>query len=280
MIELDLLPGGSRSSTSSRQQAVAAAAARSSTGPTFQLGPHESARGAAAVTSFGSATNNNNNNFSTTSLMYFQHPGGTSTSTSTSSNFPPHPHHHLNWAFRPNLIHPSQNLSNLIMAPSTSFSSSCSSSLMMPQLAAGSSYFGHHQFHHQLQPPPVESAAAGPSGLDFRVVNPPRRPQSGIWFTLQASQNQAKEPFLPQISKSFLRIRDGRMTVRLIIKYLVNKLRLDSESEIEITCRGQQLLPFLTLQHVRDNIWGPTVSLLPDFSTTDHIMVLHYARSA
>ncbi|KAF2288356.1 hypothetical protein GH714_007007 [Hevea brasiliensis] len=79
---------------------------------------------------------------------------------------------------------------------------------------------------------PVHSGidVAGPSS-DFRVIDPPRRPHSGIWFTLQASQNQAQEPFLPQISKSYLRIKDGRMTVRLLMKYLVNKLRLDSESE-------------------------------------------------
>lgn len=54
--------------------------------------------------------------------------------------------------------------------------------------------------------------------------------------------------------------------------------------QIEITCRGQQLLPFLTLQHVRDNIWSPrdttTRPLLSDSSTTtDHVMVLHYGRT-
>ncbi|XP_071929636.1 protein LAX PANICLE 2-like [Coffea arabica] len=99
---------------------------------------------------------------------------------------------------------------------------------------------------------------------------------------LQAQQNQAKEPFLPQISKSFLRIKDGGMTIRLVIKYLVNKLKLESESEVEIRCRGQQVLPFLTLQHVRDSIWSPSdvVTLLPDSSPTDHLMVLHYGRSA
>ncbi|KAI3696415.1 hypothetical protein L1987_79429 [Smallanthus sonchifolius] len=66
-----------------------------------------------------------------------------------------------------------------------------------------------------------------------RVVNPPRRPHSGIWFILQASPNQAKEPFLPQIPKSYLRIKDGRMSVGLLIKYLVNKLELGNESEWE-----------------------------------------------
>ncbi|KAK9021722.1 hypothetical protein V6N11_011696 [Hibiscus sabdariffa] len=72
---------------------------------------------------------------------------------------------------------------------------------------------------------------AGPSS-EVRIIDPPRRPHSGIWFMLQASRNQSKEPFLPQIPKSYLRIKDGKMTVRLIMKYLANKLRLDSESEV------------------------------------------------
>ncbi|OVA17393.1 hypothetical protein BVC80_1837g208 [Macleaya cordata] len=52
--------------------------------------------------------------------------------------------------------------------------------------------------------------------------------------------------------------------------------------QIEIRCRGQQLEPGLTLQHVRDNIWNSKemVTLLPDSSTTDHVMILHYARTS
>ncbi|GMN49345.1 hypothetical protein TIFTF001_018504 [Ficus carica] len=60
---------------------------------------------------------------------------------------------------------------------------------------------------------------------------------------------------------------------------------MDVGKQIEITCRGQELRPYLTLQHVRDNIWAPTtLTLLPpdsssSSSTTDHVMVLHYSRS-
>ncbi|KAJ4879863.1 RING finger protein [Raphanus sativus] len=71
---------------------------------------------------------------------------------------------------------------------------------------------------------------AGPSS-EFRVIDPPKRPHSGLWFLLQASQFQEKEPFLPQVDKSYLRIKDGRITVRLLIKYLMKKLQLDSDSE-------------------------------------------------
>ncbi|EOA38854.1 hypothetical protein CARUB_v10011203mg [Capsella rubella] len=78
-----------------------------------------------------------------------------------------------------------------------------------------------------------EGGGAGPSS-EFRVLDPPRRPHSGLWFLLQASQFQEKEPFLPQVSKSYLRIKDGRITVRLLIKYLMKKLQLDSETEVNI----------------------------------------------
>ncbi|XP_039047745.1 uncharacterized protein LOC120188362 isoform X2 [Hibiscus syriacus] len=127
---------------------------------------------------------------------------------------------------------------------------------------------------------------AGPNS-DVRIIDPPRRPHSGIWFMLQASENQAKEPFLPQIPKCYLRIKDGKMTVRSVMKYLVNKLNLDSESEVEIRCREEELQPSLTLQHVRDEIWSNTsrdgVALLPHTSTPPHhpnLMLLHYGRKA
>ncbi|XP_008775603.1 protein LAX PANICLE 2-like [Phoenix dactylifera] len=117
---------------------------------------------------------------------------------------------------------------------------------------------------------------------DMMVVSPPPRPQTGVWFMLQAAQNQGREPFLPQIPKSYLRIKDGRMTVRLLMKYLVSKLGLEDESEIEITCRGQLLLPYWTLQHVRDSIWRlrEAVTLLADSPNTNHVMILQYGRNA
>ncbi|CAF2045126.1 hypothetical protein BRARA_I02983 [Brassica rapa] len=130
----------------------------------------------------------------------------------------------------------------------------------------------------------MEEGGAGPSS-EFRVLDPPRRPHSGLWFLLQASHFQEKEPFLPQVNKRYLRIKDGKITVRLLIKYLMMKLQLDSESEIEIRCRGQQLSPLLTMQHVRDTIWSPKSSSSPSFtslrdsSTSDHVMVLHYGRT-
>jgi len=90
---------------------------------------------------------------------------------------------------------------------------------------------------------------------------------------------------LPQIPRSYLRIKDGRVTVRLLIKYLAAKLGLEDESEVEITCRGRPLPAFLTLQHVRDGIWcqgdaaaSPSVAP-PDMPAANHhLMVLQYGR--
>ncbi|CAF2119450.1 unnamed protein product [Brassica rapa] len=165
---------------------------------------------------------------------------------------------------------------------------SSSAASLMPLLRP---YFGRSNFQQQLignnnNNPDV---LAGPSS-SFRVIDPPRRPHSGVWFLLQASQNQTREPFLPQIPKSYLRIKDGNMTVRLLKKYLVNKLRLEHESQqVEIRCRGQELEQVLTLQHVRDAMWrgsressstiSQNLTLLPNSSTSDHLMVLHYGRS-
>ncbi|KAF3334457.1 E3 ubiquitin protein ligase DRIP1 [Carex littledalei] len=137
------------------------------------------------------------------------------------------------------------------------------------------------------------SAEAGPSASEAgpstgtattRVIILPPRPQTGLWFVLRASQNQRREPWLPQISRSFMRIRDGRMTVSMVMKYLVNRLGLEHESQVEITCKGQRLHPAMTLEHVRDNIWcsreaGPSVPS-PSSIITNILMTLEYGRSA
>ncbi|CAL0308320.1 unnamed protein product [Lupinus luteus] len=166
------------------------------------------------------------------------------------------PQEMMNWQLGP----PSHSMpimpSSSFVTTSSSYSLQSSSSLRTfsppPSLPLGS-YFATPFPHfpsssssgfHQLD------LVAGPTSdvTTVRVVDPPRRPHSGIWFMLQASQNQ-----------------DGKMTVRLLLKYLVSKLRLENESE-----------------HVRDNIWTPrndTITLLSDSSSTsDHVMVLHYCR--
>lgn len=50
-------------------------------------------------------------------------------------------------------------------------------------LVSSGSHFGPGPF-------PVLGGVPGPSSIDFRVVHPPRRPHSGLWFSLQTSSNQ------------------------------------------------------------------------------------------
>lgn len=104
---------------------------------------------------------------------------------------------------------------------------------------------------------------------------------------LQALNDQSGDRVLPQIPRNFLRIKDGTMTILVLKKYLVNKLGLNSESEIEISCKGQQLLPSLTLQHVRDVMWSSSFKddqisarniASNNYTSMDHLMVLHYRR--
>ncbi|XP_042501348.1 protein LAX PANICLE 2-like [Macadamia integrifolia] len=231
--------------------------------------------------------------------FFFQHQHPTRAATTTSLTRLIFPHQReFAWGYNrpnPNLL--PWTPSSVPSSPSSSSATPSSSMLPGPYYAR---IFQHYPGSS------IDVAGPGPSSSSddiVRVIDAPSRPHSGVWFLLQASQNQAKEPFLPQIPKSFLRIKDGRMTVLLLMKYLVNKLSLDSESEVEIRCRGQQLPPLLTLQHVRDNIWSSTsssstspsrdvaaaVTLLPDSSTTtttttpttDHfVMILHYGRTA
>ncbi|XP_042443960.1 protein LAX PANICLE 2-like [Zingiber officinale] len=160
----------------------------------------------------------------------------------------------------------------------------------------------HHRWEHQrasssARPSPSSSAWGRPpppatpslaSYGEIRVVSLPRRTQTpGLWLVLQAAPEQKKEPFLPQIPKSYLRIKDGRMTIRLLMKYLANKLVLEDESEVEISCRGQKLSPSMTLISIRDNIWCSSPEAVAeqqqqsDSSTTNkYVMNLLYSRSS
>ncbi|KAI5002705.1 protein LAX PANICLE 2-like [Hordeum vulgare subsp. vulgare] len=127
----------------------------------------------------------------------------------------------------------------------------------------------------------------------LRVVSPPtpRTEAAGLWLTLQAAPNQVREPILPQIPKSYLRIRDTNMKVEVVLRYLAEKLGLSQSHQVELTCRGHLLPPFLQMRYVRDCIWrgspapgeeeeaGPPRRRSPATATTDHVMILFYSIS-
>ncbi|XVE62806.1 hypothetical protein DITRI_Ditri06bG0149500 [Diplodiscus trichospermus] len=109
------------------------------------------------------------------------------------------------------------------------------------------------------------------------------RKNSPIWFSLVACEDQIGHTSLPQISACYLRIKDGKMPVSFIRKYLVKKLDLTSEAEVEILCRGQHVLPTLQLHNLVD-LWFRTASPAKKVPASigspakDFVMVLSYCR--
>ncbi|KAL2321011.1 hypothetical protein Fmac_029980 [Flemingia macrophylla] len=130
--------------------------------------------------------------------------------------------------------------------------------------------------------------AYGESGISPQAVLDTagnRRLRTGpIWFSLVASEHQEGDAPLPQIPASYLRIRDGSAPVSFIQKYLMKKLDLTSETEVEIKCMGQPVLPSLQLYNLVELWLDMTVSMSQRIPATigssakDFVMVLAYAR--
>ncbi|KAL6839931.1 hypothetical protein ACP4OV_029741 [Aristida adscensionis] len=85
------------------------------------------------------------------------------------------------------------------------------------------------------------------SGDGMRVISPPRRTEAaaGLWLTLQAAPNQAVEPILPQIPKSYLRIKDSNIKVEVVMKYLADKLGLTRSHQCRADMQRAAALPVL-----------------------------------
>ncbi|KAL6499534.1 hypothetical protein OROGR_027444 [Orobanche gracilis] len=104
-----------------------------------------------------------------------------------------------------------------------------------------------------------------------------------IWFSLVASEDlEGDASPLPQISASYLRVKDGSIPVSFIQKYLQRKLDLTSELEVDVKCMGQKVNPTLTLNNLVD-LWlrttsGERVSAAIGSSAKDFVMVLGYSR--
>ncbi|XP_034691345.1 E3 ubiquitin protein ligase DRIP2-like [Vitis riparia] len=131
------------------------------------------------------------------------------------------------------------------------------------------------------------AAAFGELGISpqavLNAVNNHKRRSGSIWFSLVASEDQEGDASLPQISSNFLRIKDVNVPVSFIQKYLMRKLDLTSEAEVEIKCMGQPVLPTLQLHNLVD-LWLQTASTSQRVpasigsSGKEFVMVLAYAR--
>ncbi|KAL0903617.1 hypothetical protein M5K25_028008 [Dendrobium thyrsiflorum] len=117
--------------------------------------------------------------------------------------------------------------------------------------------------------------------LDAADVGSERR-ISPIWLSLVSLSEGEGDTMLPQISASYLRIREGNLPVTFLQKYLVKKLNLASEAEVEIACRGQPVNPALSFQDLTDQ-WlssGPSQRIQASVGTSakEFVMVLTYSQ--
>lgn len=94
----------------------------------------------------------------------------------------------INWAFRP-MAGVGIGVAGHVPASSPSTSSVASSSFL-PGGGRRSSYLGRPFIQFQSSGVDAAAAAAAGPSFDVRIINPPRRPHSGIWFTLKALENQ------------------------------------------------------------------------------------------
>ncbi|KAI9194215.1 hypothetical protein LWI28_004041 [Acer negundo] len=106
-----------------------------------------------------------------------------------------------------------------------------------------------------------------------------------IWFSLVASKDQPGDAPLPQIPSSYLRIKDSSLPVSFVKKYIVNKLSLVSETEVEILLWGEPLPSTMPL-HTIASWYAQTTPSKERIQTTvgssarEFLMVLRYGRKA
>ncbi|CAK9316398.1 unnamed protein product [Citrullus colocynthis] len=84
--------------------------------------------------------------------------------------------------------------------------------------------------------------------------------------------------------------RDEKMTVLMVKKYLLTKLGLSNQAQVELWCMGERLLQTQSLKQVRDGIWVPklveflnsnsSLSTSSIFHHCSHLMSLHYGTTS
>ncbi|GJU09643.1 E3 ubiquitin protein ligase DRIP2, partial [Tanacetum coccineum] len=125
--------------------------------------------------------------------------------------------------------------------------------------------------------------AASQGVLDAHANNAAREKRiNPIWFHLVPSEEQEGEP-LGQIQGSFIRLKDVNVPVAVIQKFVMSKLQLGSDHEIELKCMGRPLVPTLLLGTLME-MWLQTqptsqaVSVVIGSSAKEYMMEISYAR--
>ncbi|KAK6914030.1 hypothetical protein RJ641_021351, partial [Dillenia turbinata] len=108
---------------------------------------------------------------------------------------------------------------------------------------------------------------------------------SPVWFSLLASDTQEGDAPLPQIPSCYLRVKDGNLPVSYVKRYIVKKLDLTSEAEVEITMCGYPVMPSLQLSKLVE-LWSEAIQTSseieapPGSTAKDYVMELCYGRKA
>ncbi|CAN0830812.1 E3 ubiquitin protein ligase DRIP2 [Linum grandiflorum] len=107
-----------------------------------------------------------------------------------------------------------------------------------------------------------------------------------VWLSLVATDENGSRngnTSLPQIPTCYLRIKDSKMMVSSLQKYIVKKLQLSHEDEVEIRYKGRPVLPTAQLQNLVDlwlrNVTGKKVAAPPVGSSgKEFVLILSYCR--
>ncbi|CAH8277246.1 unnamed protein product [Arabidopsis lyrata] len=106
-----------------------------------------------------------------------------------------------------------------------------------------------------------------------------------IWFRLVASNQDNTIAPLQQISSSSIRVKNSNMQLSFIKKYLVKKLDLKSENEVELYLENEPLDSSIMLP----DLWQYWISTKKDVdvrnvkvgsSGADYIMAINYGRKS
>ncbi|KAI5077424.1 hypothetical protein GOP47_0007248 [Adiantum capillus-veneris] len=91
------------------------------------------------------------------------------------------------------------------------------------------------------------------------------RGSSGFWFALQpscqepessCSREGAREDFMDvQPKTSYIRLKNGNVPLSVVKKFLIAKLGLPQNSQVELACRGKLLDECSYLNKIQDDIW-------------------------
>ncbi|KAL1192707.1 putative E3 ubiquitin protein ligase DRIPH [Cardamine amara subsp. amara] len=104
-----------------------------------------------------------------------------------------------------------------------------------------------------------------------------------VWFSLIASKNQKTDRPLPPMARLYLKVTNGNLSVSHVKKYLVKKLNLESEDEVEIWLSDEKVSSSMTLINLVDR-WIETKpskelnNVMVGSSAAEFVMVLNYSR--